>query len=322
MPRPSVSSALKAIKREDMTVEARKFWRNFGVLGVVIFLVSCSFDDRIVGVAEATVDAPTLNELSYDNDDGDFSIVGIDDPDYHQIEVEATIRARTTFNGPLEEQLLQDFVIELEHLSTSGASLITELSENYNGYYISEVKIRLPSRLFLDISDGSGDLSIEGCSGLNLIDGSGDIHVENVDGTTSVSDESGDLSIHGTSGNLTLTDGSGDLSLRNIGGDIDLCDDSGDLHIQGADGSIQLTDRSGDITISDVDGAIDVQDRDGDLTIQHITGDINVNDESGDISITGAGDVSICDDSGDIFLMQVGEYEILCDGSGDVIVVP
>jgi Toastrack DUF4097 len=87
-----------------------------------------------------------------------------------------------------------------------------------------------------------------------------------------------------------IRDSSGDIVVRNVRGDFEIEDSSGDLRIEDAEGKVQIDDSSGDIVVRGAAGVHIVVDSSGDIDIERVSGDVRVErDSSGDILIAGVG---------------------------------
>lgn len=140
------------------------------------------------------------------------------------------------------------------------------------------------------------DLVIEVPQGMDaeVGDGSGDAKILNV-GTLEMSDGSGSLSVIGAAGSVRITDGSGDLTIENVGGDVTVRDGSGDITVRNVTGSFTVeSDGSGGIFATDVKGSVLVQnDGSGSIEVSKIGKDLRVENK-------GSGDIEYTDVSGQI----------------------
>ena len=117
-----------------------------------------------------------------------------------------------------------------------------------------------------------------------------------------VTDSSGDVTVDGVR-LRSIRDSSGDIFARNVRGDFEIDDSSGDVRVEQAQGKVRITDSSGDIVVQGAAGVNVVVDGSGGIEIGRIAGDVRVErDSSGDISIARvAGNVEVlADGSGDV----------------------
>jgi hypothetical protein len=140
------------------------------------------------------------------------------------------------------------------------------------------------------------DLVVEVPQGMNaeVGDGSGEAKILNV-GSLEMSDGSGSLSVIGAAGSVRITDGSGDLTIENVGGDVSVRDGSGDITVRNVTGSFTVeSDGSGGIFATDVKGSVLVQnDGSGSIEVNKVGKDLRVENK-------GSGDIEYTDVSGQI----------------------
>lgn len=148
-------------------------------------------------------------------------------------------------------------------------------SDNYSAAL--DLVIEIPQGMNADVGDGSGDAKI-----LNV-------------GSLEMSDGSGSLSVIGAAGSVHITDGSGDLTIENVGGDVRVQDGSGDINVRNVTGSfIVESDGSGGIFATDVKGSVVVQnDGSGSIEVNKVGKDLRVENK-------GSGNIDYADVSGQI----------------------
>jgi hypothetical protein len=142
----------------------------------------------------------------------------------------------------------------------NNAQLVASLPNSYvngNSPYINLI-VKVPTNLGLILDDGSGDTAIDGLTG-----------------TLQVTDGSGDLRINGGS-SLQLNDNSGDIFVRNISGAVSIEDGSGDLTVEQIKGIVTINDGSGDITVQHTAGLTITEEGSGDLNIDQINGPVSI----------------------------------------------
>jgi len=142
----------------------------------------------------------------------------------------------------------------------SNAQFHASLSKSFvngNSPYIDLI-VKVPTNFGLVLDDGSGDTVIEGLTGaLQVTDGSGELRI---DGGSSlrVEDGSGDLFVRNIQGAVTVDDGSGDLGIEKIAGVVTINDGSGDIRVNQA-GGLTITDAgSGELDIDQINGAVSI----------------------------------------------------------------
>lgn len=150
------------------------------------------------------------------------------------------------------------------------------------GNVSTDVILRVPAEMRVEISDTSGDMRVSDVGAL-VID-----------------DSSGDIDVLGIAGNIVVDDSSGDITLEAVQGTVDVRDNSGDVRVRSA-------------------GSVTVRDDSGDLVIESIDGDVTIDDDSGDILLqTVTGLATIRDGSGDIVAIDVAELDVVSDSSGSI----
>lgn len=229
------------------------------------------------------MNASDASELRINAGAGSLEIVGVDGLD--------AIRAEGIACAS-DEELLDEMAL-LDRRSGDRLELSTEIPENHgsswwgNHYARIDLRVEVPTSLYLDVRDGSGRADVRHVGSLSIVDGSGELNIDDV------------------AGDVTVRDGSGSLDLRTISG------------------NVTLRDGSGSIDVSDVEGMVLVEeDGSGSITIRHVGRDVTIeNDGSGSIEIDNVvGDVRVGrDGSGGIDVRDVaGNFEVRSDGSGGV----
>jgi hypothetical protein len=124
---------------------------------------------------------------------------------------------------------------------------------------------------------------------------------------TEVTDTSGDVTLENV--RVTrLTDSSGDITARGLLGDIEISDSSGDIDVEDAAGLVRIVDSSGDIGIHGARDVLIPNDSSGDINIERVSGNVRIeSDSSGDISIARVGQnvEIVADSTGDVHVSDV-----------------
>lgn len=285
MPRLDQCFTLRGEEPKEPFMGSKKSLKAFGALFVIIFTSSCSFDDRIVGTAEATIEdelLASITRLFFEHGNlGDKGQLDVVCEERDTIGVTVQFRARTTYNAAVEQEILDNFTRELRPRDRERypgyADLIVDVEQG--GYYVSDTTLTLPERLVVDITDHRGDFTFDGCSGLNLEDDSGDVLIQNVEGPINISfDDEGDIEILNTRGNVEIDDDSGHIVVEFDDSDVD--PNNSDVHPPPQlIWTTEITDRSGDIIVRSRGGTA--------------VGPVEIWDEEGDISVRN-GDLSVC----------------------------
>jgi hypothetical protein len=121
-----------------------------------------------------------------------------------------------------------------------------------------DVTVTMPAGLWLEVTDGSGDVLIEYVQGdIYLRDNSGDIRSEHVTGNITLNDGSGNILVLDAIGDVTIeNDGSGSIELRQIDGNVSIgSDGSGDISGRDISGDFFLgRDGSGAVNLWNIQG--------------------------------------------------------------------
>jgi hypothetical protein len=143
------------------------------------------------------------------------------------------------------------------------------------------LKIQLPVKMNVRITDGSGIIDIADIMGqLYIDDDSGAIHVKNVFGKVRIRDGSGDISIEDVEGHLDIIDGSGQMVIERVSGDVTITDASGGIEINDIGGSVTVSDGSGSIDIYRVKKNVFIRESEsGKLDIDGVQGKVIIRQE-------------------------------------------
>ncbi len=112
--------------------------------------------------------------------------------------------------------------------------------------------VRLPSHVNLNVDDGSGSLQIENISGrLNIDNEAGLLKISQVRNDLFIKDGDGSMTITDVNGQVNIDDKAGSIDAKNINGNLTLDDGSGDVKIEGLNGQFILKDAgSGKIEVN------------------------------------------------------------------------
>jgi len=172
-----------------------------------------------------------------------------------------------------------DYELSLEK-KRGHAYLISRNEANYSNnqhHFEIDLEISVPSQLAINLTDGSGDISIENMfSDINITDGSGSIDLLDTKGSVEIKDGSGDIRISNVGGKVQINDGSGSITTKNLSDDLDISDGSGDINIEQVTGSVIVRDGSGSINVDTVGNFKLVQDGSGDLDVTNVAGEVDL----------------------------------------------
>jgi hypothetical protein len=141
-----------------------------------------------------------------------------------------------------------------------------------------DLVVSVPGDLPVDVTDTSGDVTLDRVRVTRLRDSSGDVVARAVRGDLEIEDSSGDLRIEDATGELTIGDSSGDIVVRGAAGVRIVVDGSGDIDLERVSGSVRIErDSSGDIRIAGVGGDVEVlADGSGKVRVSDARGTVRV----------------------------------------------
>ena len=127
-------------------------------------------------------------------------------------------------------------------------------------FYASlDLTVVVPATLPVEITDSSGDMTLEGVRVTRITDSSGDILAKGLPGDLEIEDSSGDISVLDQAGALRISDSSGDIVVRGAREVLIPRDSSGDIRIEQVSGSVRIEqDSSGEVRVSSVQGTVNI----------------------------------------------------------------
>jgi hypothetical protein len=231
---------------------------------------------------ELNINGSDLAKFRIDVGAGSLDLRG--DAGAKEISVQATIVVSGWSDAEAQRFIKEHVNVELYRKGDS-AQLRAEVDSNDGRSWIRralsgststhiDIEIVVPHGIALEVSDGSGNLTISDLvQPLTLDDGSGNATLRNIRGAVEVEDGSGNMEIDRIIGNLVVEDGSGNLDISDIRGDVSVEDGSGNLDILNVSGTIEVDDGSGDIVVRDVsEDLIILDDGSGDLRVTAVQG--------------------------------------------------
>jgi hypothetical protein len=214
--------------------------------------------------------AADLTELRAETEAGDLKIVGVKQLTQIEVTADLYVREDRPFTVSLEKQG------SAAVLKAAGGHCIGICTGSFS---YADLVVRVPAELALTLSDGSGDISIEGLSSdLVIEDGSGNLTVQGGNNLV-LEDGSGDISLSQLNGNLTVDDSSGNLLIERIAGTVLVNDSSGDIDIRQVTGMVSVSDSSGDIKVQQTGGFTLLDDGSGELKMDQINGPVSLNND-------------------------------------------
>jgi len=145
-------------------------------------------------------------------------------------------------------------------------------------YASLDLTVSVPAELPVEVTDSSGDVTLESVRVTKVLDSSGDISARALKGDVEIEDSSGDVRVEETAGAVRVSDSSGDVVIRGARGVHIPMDSSGDIVIDRISGDVRIDrDSSGDIRIADVGGSVDVlADGSGQVRVTGVKGAVQL----------------------------------------------
>lgn len=145
-------------------------------------------------------------------------------------------------------------------------------------YASLDLTVSVPGDLPVEITDSSGDMTLESVRVTKILDSSGDISARRLKGDVEIDDSSGDLRVEDTTGAVSVRDSSGDIVIRGASRVHIPLDSSGEIDVERVTGDVRIDrDSSGDIRIADVGGSVEVlADGSGQVRVTGVKGTVNL----------------------------------------------
>ena len=145
-------------------------------------------------------------------------------------------------------------------------------------YASLDLTVSVPGDLPVEVTDSSGDITLDSVRVAKVLDSSGDITARGLKGDVEIEDSSGDVRVEDTAGAVRVSDSSGDVVIRGARGVHIPMDSSGDIVIDGISGDVRIDrDSSGDIRIAEVGGNVEVlADGSGEVRVTGVKGTVRV----------------------------------------------
>jgi DUF4097 and DUF4098 domain-containing protein YvlB len=208
-------------------------------------------------------------------------------------------------SGEVEVSAWGEEAVELTGELGSGSKLVFERSGSqlkgevkvegrggFRGPERSDLRLRVPSRVSLELTGVSADLRIEDLEGAAVIaeSVSGDVEVRAQTQRLELSSVSGDVDFSGTAERSALESVSGDIRAEGLSGEIEINVVSGDIDLRGGSfsrGRFETVSGTLDLTIAVApEGRLSVESMSGDVTLNFPAGqqgDFRVQTFSGDV---------------------------------------
>jgi hypothetical protein len=179
----------------------------------------------------------------------------------------------------------QEFLDQTQlHVRRAGSVIQVEVQmpEKMSGigifYAHLDLQVVVPEGLPVEITDSSGDMSVEGVRVVRITDSSGDITARRLPADIEIDDSSGDILVEDAAGAVQVSDSSGDIVIRGAQSVGIPRDSSGDIGIERVVGNVFIDqDSSGDVLVSDVGGNVELlADGSGQVRVVDVKGDVRV----------------------------------------------
>jgi len=141
-----------------------------------------------------------------------------------------------------------------------------------------DLTVSVPGGLPVEVTDSSGDMTLESVRVTKVLDSSGDITARGLADDVEIEDSSGDIRVEDAAGMVRVTDSSGDVVIRGAGNVHVLLDSSGDVDVDRVSGNVRIDrDSSGDIRITGVGGNVEVlADGSGEVRVTAVKGTVRL----------------------------------------------
>jgi DUF4097 and DUF4098 domain-containing protein YvlB len=141
--------------------------------------------------------------------------------------------------------------------------VLVQVPEDMQGigiFYASlDLTVAVPAALPVEVTDSSGDMTLDGVRVTRITDSSGDILARGLSGDVEIDDSSGDISVLQAAGGVRISDSSGDIVVHGARDVLIPRDSSGDIRIEQVSGNVRIDqDSSGQVKVSGVRGIVKI----------------------------------------------------------------
>lgn len=213
---------------------------------------------RLQDTKQLTLDAQSLSVLNVEAGSGFLHIVG---SNTDTVTVKAEI---------YQDEAHDNYCLTLDKSGNSARLTANNCDSNNNQPTRIDLTVSIPKTFTLDITDGSGDISIENAATTKINDGSGAIKINNISGQLTIEDGSGAITASNITDNVNIHDGSGSIELANTQGDVIIHDGSGSIDVQNIGGNVTVSDGSGGIYVNKAASFTLLADGSGSVTIKNV----------------------------------------------------
>ncbi|TVU84191.1 hypothetical protein FQP85_07420 [Pseudoalteromonas neustonica] len=205
-----------------------------------------------------TLDAQSLSALNVEAGSGFLHIVG---SSTDTVTVKAEI---------YQYEAHDNYCLTLDKSGNSAKLTANNCDNHSEDHTRIDLTVSLPATFLLDITDGSGEISIENAAETSIHDGSGAIIINNISGQLTIEDGSGAITASNITDSVNIHDGSGSIELANTQGDVIIHDGSGNIDVQNIVGKVTVTDGSGGIYVNKAGSFTLLADGSGSVTIKNV----------------------------------------------------
>ena len=162
--------------------------------------------------------------------------------------------------------------------------VVVQVPEDMKGigifYATLDLTVEVPADLPVQVTDSSGDVTIDGARVVRVTDSSGDVEARRLPADIEIDDSSGDIRVVESAGRVKVVDSSGDIVVRGAREVLVQSDSSGDIVLEKIAGSVRIeSDSSGDLTIAGVGGSVEVlSDSTGAVRVSAVKGTVKLPD--------------------------------------------
>jgi hypothetical protein len=218
----------------------------------LILLPALAFAGTMNETKNLALSADGIDTLVINCGAGSFNLSG--DSRDSKIQITARIEVEDRGEGDFQEFVQKNVQLSLQKQGKK-AVLQSDIKPPADSDQKARInlKIKIPETIKVDITDGSGSISVDNLhASLKIDDDTGSINIKNVSGEVRIGDSSGSIAIEEITGNVFISDGSGSITIESVQGDLTVKDGSGSLTIVEIDGNVTVSDGSGSIDIQDV----------------------------------------------------------------------
>ena len=160
------------------------------------------------------------------------------------------------------EKFLEQTQIELRR-DGDVLQVLVQVPENMQGigiiYASLDLTVAVPAALPVEVTDSSGDMTLDAVRVTRITDSSGDILAKGLPGDVEIEDSSGDITVQQAAGAVRIADSSGDIIVRGARDVLIPRDSSGDISIAQVSGNVRIDqDSSGQVQVSGVQGTVKI----------------------------------------------------------------